>query len=61
MIKIISVKDLSVSELQEQIMIAQEIMDSTEYNSGDYNASLGELQVAKRELKKRLNKESGGF
>lgn len=53
MITIVSIKDFTDKELLEQILNAQEELDSLEYGTADYNATLSEVMVAKIEFFKR--------
>lgn len=48
-----SIKDYTDSELKEQILKAQDDMDSIEYGTADYNAAVAELHVAQHESKRR--------
>lgn len=48
-----SIKDFTDEELRDQIINAQEELDSAEYGSGDYNTALAEKHVAEKEAKRR--------
>lgn len=50
---ILSVKDFTNQELLEQILNAEEDLDSLKYGTADYNAALSEIIVAKIELARR--------
>jgi len=47
---------MSVSELREHIRDNEEILDMYESTQGDIGNALAEIEVAKKELKRRLNK-----
>lgn len=49
----ISIRDLTDEELDEQIDNARLEMDSSEYGSGDYNSAYSELIVAQKEKGRR--------
>jgi len=55
----ISIKDMSVSELKEHIRDNEEILDMYESTQGDIGNALAEIAVAKRELRRKLNRNMG--
>lgn len=51
----ISIKDMTNEELEQQIIYATEELDTAEYGTGDYNSALSELKVAEKEKQHRQN------
>lgn len=49
----LNIKDFTDQELEEQIANCQTELDEVDYNSGDYNHALAELEVALKEKARR--------
>lgn len=49
----ISIKYLTDEELLEQIECAQDDLDNSDFNTGDYNTALAEKHVAEDEARRR--------
>lgn len=49
----VSIKNMSDNQLLEHITVNQELLDSTEFGSADYNSAASELTVAYHEQKLR--------
>lgn len=49
----LSIKDFTDTELHNQIVATQELLEVLDYGSLDYNAAKAELEIAIKEMQRR--------